>query len=284
MGDYCNSFAQYWDYIKQPDLPFGEMLKLGSDPPTLFTQWSVFHLFMYVLIALVWAIVLCIHDAPIDQVVIALLLGLVISYLLSHLGWFIIVLNNGCCHPIVSAILGILFILWGCQYLAYAVNGKTVFTSPHFYNHDGDMGQIVNIVRIVLFILYGISLIYMGIAAIMCCNAGGGATRGADDLEVASGSSKGEKRTEAAAPAAAPTHEIHVHVHMHHPGADAPLDTAKLGKTLDGIMDHQKAMKVASRTNGQAAPTTGGGDTTPGRSSSVSESGGAGALSTEPAA
>lgn len=276
MSDYCNSFAQYWDYIKAHDLPIGDMLKLAGDGNTLFTQWSVLHIFLYFIVALVWAILAIISTGPIVEVLVAFGIGLAIAYLLSHLGWFIIVVNNGCCSPVVNAILGIIFILWGIQYVSYGITGRSVIASPHLYSHEGEMSQAINLVRIVLWILYGVTLVYMGIAAIMTCN--GGSFRGADDLEVAGGQEAGGTGKQAAP--ATNAHEVHVHVHLHGGGGDDIFSPQKMGKAIDThVSEHGGKTSVKhvessirakpqsnGEANGQGDVTPGrGGDTTPGR-------------------
>jgi hypothetical protein len=70
----------------------------------------------------------------------------------------------------------------------------------------------------VIFIVYGVTLLYMGIAAIMACNDASG-SRGADDLKVESGdatqdSSTTVQHTPSNGVATNPE-GIHVHVHVH---------------------------------------------------------------------
>jgi len=274
MGDYCNSLTGYWDLIRQFNLPFAEMLKLSGDGPSLFTEWSITHLLLYVIVAVIWSILVIVNGAPVVDVMIGLLLGLVIAYLLSHLGWFIIVVNNGCCHPIVSALLGIIFIFWGIHYVAYGIRGKGAFDSPHLYTHDGEVSSVIYLIRIVLFVLYGISLIYMGISAIICCNQGGGSDgfRGADDLEVAGDASGPVKRgppgtrRQAASPPVARQEpcnppstsakggggEQHIHVHIHTHG-DGTLDERRLGKSIESAMAQVSFPKGAA-VNGKSKP------------------------------
>lgn len=218
-NDYCNSFSAYWDFLRQPNLPFADMLKLSGDGPALFTEWSIAHLLLYIIVVVIWSILVVVNGADPVSVLIAALIGFLVAYFLSHLGWFIIAVNNGCCHPCVSALLGIIFIFWGIHYCAYGINGSGAFSSPHLYSHDGEVSAVVRMVRLVLFLLYGISLVYMGISAIICCNnATGTISRGADDLEVASGengrstASGGDEKT-------------HVHVHHHSLGKSMEAKT-----------------------------------------------------------
>lgn len=197
MSDYINSFGEYFDHVKNPDLPFQTMIKLSGNPGQLFTQWSVFQFLLYLVIATVWAIVVIIHEASLAGTVISLLIGILISYILSHLGWYIIVRQNGCCSPVVSFIIGVFFLLWGLSYLLFGISGTVFFDSEG--NSNAAIGGVWTLIRIVLFVTYGATLIYMGISAMMCCGSTSGGFRGADDLTVAD---------------ATKAQDVHVHVHI----------------------------------------------------------------------
>jgi len=213
MGDYCQSFQDYFNYIKEANLPVADMVKLQGGAVNLFTQWSVLHFLVYVVIYTLWSLIVIVHDAPIASVIISLLLGILVAYILSHLGFFIVV-NNCLCHPIVNAILGLFYLLWGIQYISYGANGRGYFDGHHFYGGWAGTGEWA-LLRMVLFIVYGVTLLYMGISAIMACNDAGG-SRGADDLKVESGQ---VGNSNAAVPSNGIAGEspdgIHVHVHVH---------------------------------------------------------------------
>lgn len=233
MGDYCQSFQDYFNYVKEANLPMGEMVKLQGGAVNLFTQWSVLHFLVYVVIATLWSLIVIVHDAPIASVIISLIIGILVAYILSHLGFFI-VSNNGLCHPIVNAILGLFYLAWGIQYISFGANGRAYFDGTHMYTGWAGTG-VWSLLRMVLFIVYGVTLVYMGIAAIMACN--NSSSRGADDLKVES-SSEATQNSSAAVSSNnvdANPEGIHVHVHVHTDNASqAPppmVSAIKLGQS-----------------------------------------------------
>lgn len=154
------------------------------------------------------------------------------------------------------------FLLWGIQYIAYGANGRGFFEGENFAPGTEISGFWV-LLRIVFFISYGITLVYMGITAFMLCQAGG-SSRGVDDLEVA-GTGGGNNKEAIETPVNAPyppgtqlatvkapggnqSQAIHVHVHLN---KDEPVmsDTQvdKIGKSIDQYQNQSGQIQNGSQ-------------------------------------
>lgn len=227
MGnDYCDSCNEYLDYVQHPNCPWEDMFKCQGGRAELFTWWSVFHFLCGATINIVWAIILILHNAPVGPVLTSCIIGILIAYFLSHLGWFIIVKTNGCDCPVVILIFGIFYLIWGCNYMQFGISGENHIYGYHHYGYQGEYSSAARLIRMVLWFLYGLSLIYMGIIAIMMCNDQGGGRRSRgfsmEDAAAASGGKGPQDRPSAPNGSDAENpgdgEASHVHVHVHMPG------------------------------------------------------------------
>lgn len=187
MGDnYCDSCQDYMEIVEAPRPTFS-----CDSWNEQFGNWSAVQLWVYVIAGLIWIVWgLCNNCNCLGSMASHFAVGVLFAYLLAHLGWFIVVRKSGCIpdgiHPIVCVIMGIFYLLHGINWGHFAYNGKLGLQTGLHYTPA--MPHIIGdnngaIIRHILYGIYAVSLIYMGVAAIMIC-VSGQAGEGSRDVEL----------------------------------------------------------------------------------------------------
>jgi len=190
MADYCDSCRDYMEYIQHPLPDFH-----CDDWNEQFSNWSAVQFWVYVVAGILWILVGVWYSCHcVGTMAAHFCVGVLVAYIQAHFGWYIIVFKGGCCHPAVCAVFGILYLLHGINWAVFAIFGHFhINTGLHYTPAMADQwGWHGHLIRRILYGIYAIALIYMGVAAIMICASGqAGAGYGSrevelDDLESAS--------------------------------------------------------------------------------------------------
>lgn len=166
MGEYCDSCNEYMDIVAHPEPHFD-----CGDWADQFANWSAVQVWVYAIVGLVWIIYGIAHGCNcVGHMFAHFAVGLLIAYFFAHLGWFIVVRQEGCIHPIVCLIFGIIYILHGLNWLAYAIDGHYrvhygLHYAPAEGQHWSDSTSVL--LRQILYAVYAITLLYMGVSASM---------------------------------------------------------------------------------------------------------------------
>eukprot|EP00746_Dinoflagellata_sp_MGD_P063882 gnl/MRDRNA2_/MRDRNA2_267551_c0_seq1.p1 gnl/MRDRNA2_/MRDRNA2_267551_c0~~gnl/MRDRNA2_/MRDRNA2_267551_c0_seq1.p1 ORF type:complete len:239 (+),score=16.99 gnl/MRDRNA2_/MRDRNA2_267551_c0_seq1:97-717(+) len=175
MGNYFDTCSEYMAYVQSPSPSFD-----CGDWNEQFSNWSAVQIWLYILVGIIWILWSVYVDCGcVGHMVSHFAVGVLIAYLFAHFGWYIVVSQGGCIHPIICLLVGILYILHGLNWVSYALNGN-FHASYHLHYHPsnahawGDEGDLL---RRILYGVYALSLLYMGVAAAMIFisgQAGGG--------------------------------------------------------------------------------------------------------------
>lgn len=177
MEDYTDSCSWFINIVAKPQ---PRCTSYWADE---FAHWSGFQVTLYLLIGLVWVGVGVSQDEEIGPMVSHFAVGLLIAFFLGHLGFFIIVCEDGCCHPVVCFFFGVFYLFLGFEWATFAWNGKAHFDTHLHYTPFTDparLGEKGEIARKVLYGIYAFSLIYMGVSACMVFFNGRGGYHGND--------------------------------------------------------------------------------------------------------
>lgn len=206
MCDYCDSCQDYMEFIKRP-MPH---LNCG-DWNQQFSEWSALQVWVYIVIGLIWIIItiyemeFCTGNCrwttwggePIGTLIAHYAVGVLIAYINAHFGWWIIVRHGGladclgqCIGRIICIICGILYFCGGLNWGNFAWSGAFAartysHMTPGFaagVNHTMSWEAIW--LRRILYGIYAICLLYMGVASFMLGVTGqNGDWSGGDDYD-----------------------------------------------------------------------------------------------------
>jgi len=180
--DYCNSCQEYMAYVQAPRPDFD-----CSDWGEQFANWSALQVWLYVVIGLIW-ILWGVYEGCdcLGHMFSHFAVGVLIAYIFAHFGWFIVVRQGGCCHPIVCVIFGIFYFIHGLNWASYAINGN--FHTRYFLHYSPSeahaFGSEGELLRRILYGVYAVALLYMGVSACMICISGQAGQGGYDSRGV----------------------------------------------------------------------------------------------------
>lgn len=164
--EYCDSCNEYMDIVSHPE-PHFDCDHWASQ----FANWSAIQVWVYAIIGLIWILYGAMNNCNcLGHMFSHFAVGLLIAYAFAHLGWFIVVREHGCIHPIICAVFGVFYVLHGLNWVQFALNGQYAYKyglhySPAESRQWRDNNSVL--MRQVLYGIYAVTLIYMGVAGIM---------------------------------------------------------------------------------------------------------------------
>jgi hypothetical protein len=172
VKEYFGTCGEYIAIVKKPfqTIPFKGIWSCNqSNWEDAFRTWGAFQVWLAgITISLSNLLVIISFPEYIGGAIMNIIYGVLVAYITAHLGWFSVTKKDGCCcgccvccsgQPVFILLMGIWCILWGLQAILGALT---------FLGYGG-----VAILSAIFYIVYAVSLIYMGVCLIRIFNGKG---------------------------------------------------------------------------------------------------------------
>jgi len=183
VKEYCATCGEYFALVKKPfqTIPFKKIWGCNQDNwEDAFRTWGAFQVWLAgIIITLSNLIVIISFPEYIGSAIFNILYGIGIAYFIAHLGWFSVTKKDGCCCCCVVCCTGgkIFILLWGILCILW---GLSAIMSALTYMGYGGAAFISGI----LYFIYAISLVYMGICLVRVWQAKGSEVKPANIASV----------------------------------------------------------------------------------------------------
>jgi len=165
VKEYFNTCGEYFNLVKKPfqTIPFKQIWSCNqSNWEDAFRTWGAFQVWLAAGIILLSNIILvAAFPKYIGTAIFNIIYGICTAYLWAHLGWFCVSKKDGCCCALVVCCTGgkIFILLWGIWCVFW---GVLMIISAIDYIGYGGAATVAGL----LYCVYTISWIYMGVCLI----------------------------------------------------------------------------------------------------------------------
>lgn len=196
VKEYFATCGEYFGLVKKPfqTIPFKQIWKCNQDNwEDAFRTWGAFQVWLAaIIITLSNIIVIASFPEYIGSAIVNILYGIGTAYLWAHLGWFSVIKKEGCCCFCVVCCTGgkVFILLWGLWCCFWGL--MTIISALTYLGYGG-----AATVAGLLYIIYSVSWVYMGICLIRVWKGKGSEVVPAKIDSVVVGEKSGEKQAEA---------------------------------------------------------------------------------------
>jgi len=166
VKEYCGTCGEYFPLVLKPfqTIPFKDIWKCNqSNWEDAFRTWGAFQVWLALICVVVANLLIIISFGAeyIGNAIVSIIYQMVIGYAIAHLGWFAVTKKDGCCCLFVVCCTNakVFILLWGLWCFLWGV-----FMVVNALQYLGLGGLAV--VSAIFYIVYAVSLIYMGICLV----------------------------------------------------------------------------------------------------------------------
>lgn len=172
LKEYCNTCGEYFPLVLKPfqTIPFKQLWSCNqSSWPDAFRTWGAFQVWLALICNVIANLcVIIVVPEYIGQAIVNIIVNTIVAYGIAHLGWFAVTKKDGCCCCLVFCCTNakVFILLWGV--LCFLWGLWMVLTALNWIGLGG-----LAVVSAILFVVYAVSLIYMGICLVRIWNSEG---------------------------------------------------------------------------------------------------------------
>jgi len=165
VKEFFGTCGEYFGYVKKPfqTIPFKQIWGCNqSNWEDAFRTWSAFQVWLAgILLTLSNLIVIISFPEYIGSAIVNVIYGVALAYLFAHLGWFSVAKKDGCCCACIVCCTGskVFILLWGIWCLLWGL--QTLLGGLTYLGYGGAAA-----ISGILYMLYAVSWIYMGVCLI----------------------------------------------------------------------------------------------------------------------
>ncbi|CAE8600633.1 unnamed protein product [Polarella glacialis] len=143
VGDFFSSYGAYWNLLRHMSIS-SDMFTCSNSWHHTFQAWNVVYTVGTLLVTLAFVVIYLVKYfqdqayGSVEDFLIASFIAMLVPFLVAHLGWFCVVVNDGCCGCIGYA-------LWGVVYLVVFLSRYSPrFLEKQHLHHSSEFVRIVN--------------------------------------------------------------------------------------------------------------------------------------------
>lgn len=172
VKEYFSTCGEYFALVKKPfqTIPFKKIWGCNqSNWEDAFRTWGAFQVWLAgIIITLSNLIVIISFPEYIGTAIFNIIYGIATAYLFAHLGWFSVTKKDGCCCCFVVCFTGgkVFILLWGLWCVLWGL--QTIMSGLTYLGYGGAAA-----IAGILYIIYAIAWVYMGVCLIRVWQAKG---------------------------------------------------------------------------------------------------------------